>query len=311
MKNRTICFIGQIDIGENSSKIKMLLTKNLMKFILNGYKCICVDDRLGFDELSFDTVVKIKKLYVDLSPIKIILYEDTKGTVVKRDKEQYENFCELSKEADFHNSFYGRTRTKSANKKHIPMIERSSICVTYFNANADEETLRSLEFAKQKGLKIINIYDEMNNDELLVDPCKYELYFYEYDFFEEKEKVVPKWDSNQAEIFNELGLNKFVKDRSYTPKKVIEKDKITFFRLKDKLSLYARQHKGSIRAVVNTEKWEARIDVTLPYFRCVTVEEHNLIKDITQNTKCFSMLPLKDGGVLWSIIIPYFENIEQ
>lgn len=311
MKNRTICFIGQIDIGENSSKIKMILAKKMMKFILNGYKCFCVDDRLGFDELSFDTVVKLKKLYVDLSPINIVLYEDTKGTIVKRNKEHSEKFSELAEEADFHIAFYGRTRTKTANKKHIPMIERSSICVTYFDSNVDEETVRVIEFAKQQGLKILNIYDEMNNDDLLVEPCKYELYFYEYDFFEEKEKVVPKWDSNQTEIFNELGLAKFVKDRSYTPKKVIEKDKRTFFRLKDKLTLYARQHKGSISAVVNTEKWEARIDVTLPYFRCVTVDEHNLIKDITLNTKCFSMLPLKDGGVLWSIIIPYFENIEQ
>ncbi len=311
MKNSTICFIGQIDIGENSSKIKMILAKKMMKFIINGYKCFCVDDRLGFDELSFDVIVKFKKLYVDLQSFNIILHENTRGAIVKRDKEHSKVFNELAVEAYHRNSYYGATRTKTVIPKHISMIKDSSVCVTYFDSSADEETLRSLGFAKQQGLKILNLYDEMNNDDLLVEPCKYELYFYEYDFFEEKEKVVPKWDSNQAEIFNELGLNKFVKDRSYTPKKVIEKDKITFFRLKDKLSLYARQHKGSIRAVVNTEKWEARIDVTLPYFRCVTVEEHNLIKDITQNTKCFSMLPLKDGGVLWSIIIPYFENIEQ
>ena len=63
MKNNTICFVGQIDIGENSSKIKMLLAKYLIKFILDGYKYFYVDDRLGFDELSFDTVVKFKRLY--------------------------------------------------------------------------------------------------------------------------------------------------------------------------------------------------------------------------------------------------------
>ncbi len=311
MRNNTICFVGQIDIGENSSKIKMLLAKYLIKFILDGYKYFCVDDRLGFDELSFDTVVKFKRLYADLPPVKIVLFEDTKGTVVKRNKEQSETFCELAKETDIHNAFYGRPRTKGANRKHIPMVEQSSICVTYFNSGVDEETIRVLEYAKQQGLKIINIYDEMNNNELFVEPCKFELYFYEYDFGEEKEKIVPKWDSNQIEIFNELGLAKFVKDRNYAPKKIIEKDKKSFFRLKDKLTLYARQHNGSVRAVINTEKWEARIDVTLPFFKCVTVDEHNLIKDITLNTKAFSILPLKDGGILWSIIIPYFENIEQ
>lgn len=94
------------------------------------------------------------------------------------------------------------------------------------------------------------------------------------------------------------------------PKMVVPENRRTYERLLKRCDEWAQQNGGKIYAIIDYEKWDSKIKLTLPFVEFVLDDEMELLQDIAQNTRsvCFD---LSDDGnsIVMTIFISYFEEI--
>lgn len=94
------------------------------------------------------------------------------------------------------------------------------------------------------------------------------------------------------------------------PKIVVPENRKTYERLLQRCDQMAQQHGGKIYAVIDYEKWDSKIKLTLPFVEFVLDDEMELLQDIAQNTRSVCFDPSEDGSsIVMTIFISYFEEI--
>lgn len=132
------------------------------------------------------------------------------------------------------------------------------------------------------------------------------IYEKDYSITEQKEPKSP-------DIFTQLLENGFF-DMYGTlidqlPKKVIEKDKETYERVLHTCDDYAKQWHGKVYGIVDYDKWESHIHLTLPFLEIVSEEDRAFWKDIVDNASTICVENTEDGNVKLKINIDYFEEV--
>lgn len=93
------------------------------------------------------------------------------------------------------------------------------------------------------------------------------------------------------------------------PKEIIEKDKETYERVLQSCDLYAQRMHGKVYGIVDYEKWESHIYLTVPFLELVDDEDREIWKDIVENVGTICVETTEDGKVRIRILIDYFREV--
>lgn len=112
------------------------------------------------------------------------------------------------------------------------------------------------------------------------------------------------------EIAVETGFFKTYNDimRSI-PKVIVPEDKKNYEELLRKLDSLAKRRGGMIRGIVNYEKFDSHIYITLPFFEFSHKEEHELLAELESKAHSLTFTVTDDGMIQLSVMINYFEEI--
>lgn len=93
------------------------------------------------------------------------------------------------------------------------------------------------------------------------------------------------------------------------PKVIVPEDKKNYEELLYKLDTLAKRRGGTIRGIVNYEKFDSHIYITLPFFEFSHEEEHNLLAELESKAHSLTFTVTDDGMIQLSVMINYFEEI--
>lgn len=130
---------------------------------------------------------------------------------------------------------------------------------------------------------------------------------YEADYRrKDKSEEIPK----AFEVAVETGFFKTYNDimRSI-PKVIVPEDKKNYEELLRKLDSLAKRRGGMIRGIVNYEKFDSHIYITLPFFEFSHKEEHELLAELESKAHSLTFTVTDDGMIQLSVMINYFEEI--
>lgn len=130
---------------------------------------------------------------------------------------------------------------------------------------------------------------------------------YEADYRrKDKSEEIPK----AFEVAVETGFFKTYNDimRSI-PKVIVPEDKKNYEELLQKLDFLAKRRGGMIRGIVNYEKFDSHIYITLPFFEFSHKEEHELLAELESKAHSLTFTVTDDGMIQLSIMINYFDEI--
>ena len=130
---------------------------------------------------------------------------------------------------------------------------------------------------------------------------------YEADYRrKDKSEEIPK----AFEVAVETGFFKTYNDimRSI-PKVIVPEDKKNYEELLQKLDSFAKRRCGMIRGIVNYEKFDSHIYITLPFFEFSHKEEHELLAELESKAHSLTFTVTDDGMIQLSIMINYFDEI--
>ena len=154
VKAKTCCFSGHRRLPLDSLNIvKESLESNVEALIQNGYIYFGTGGALGFDTIAAQIILKLKEKY---SHIKLILVlpciNQTKGWK-KDDVEIYESIKKSADKVVYTSDDYLPGCMQIRNQH---LVNYSSVCICY-KKNETGGTAYTVNYAKEKGLQIINI----------------------------------------------------------------------------------------------------------------------------------------------------------
>lgn len=156
MKNRTCCFTGHRRLSaEQAEVVKVKLKYTLTEMIKEGYLYFGTGGALGFDTLAALTVLELKKEYLRIKLILVLpCVNQTRGWN-KKDVEVYDYIKSKCDKCVYTSRDY---TDDCMLKRNRHLVDNSSLCICYLNRNTGG-TAYTVRYARQKGLKIINLAD--------------------------------------------------------------------------------------------------------------------------------------------------------
>ena len=151
---KTCCFTGHRTIPESEyAEMQKSLESELTQLINQGTRYFGAGGALGFDTMSALSVLKLRK---NFSLIRLILVlpckDQTKGWSEK-DIKIYNNILQNADKVVYTSKHYYRG---CMHKRNRHLVDNSQICICYLT-DSKGGTAYTVDYAKQKGLRIINL----------------------------------------------------------------------------------------------------------------------------------------------------------
>ncbi len=157
MKEKTCCFSGHRTIPANEiNQIKELLSKTIEMLIKKGVVYYGCGGAVGFDMLAAQTIIELKKFFPQIKLIMVYPCQNQTKYWNLTDTEKYNFIKANSDKRVYISEFYNNSCMIERNKY---LVNYSSYCICYFNG-AYGGTEFTVKYAKEKGLKIINLYNK-------------------------------------------------------------------------------------------------------------------------------------------------------
>ena len=133
---------------------------------------------------------------------------------------------------------------------------------------------------------------------------------YEKDYAEEHEKNRQSEDVDiLAQAISGGFLKRLEDSLRAIPKMIIPEYKANYEYLLKMCDDLAKQLGGHIRGVVDYERWEAAIDVVLPYAEFANQDGLLLLKSMAEKALSVTFRATDDGNTRIRLYVPYFENL--
>ena len=153
MRNKTCCFTGHRQIGNNESEIRSKLKNELIKLINKGVIYFGTGGALGFDTIAAETIIELKKNFPHIKLILVIPCANQTELWSNKDIEKYNLIkCQADKIKILSPYYYDGCML--ARNRH--MVDCSSTLICYIRKNSGG-TYYTLNYAQKKGLNIIKI----------------------------------------------------------------------------------------------------------------------------------------------------------
>lgn len=150
-----VCFTGHRKIATDSLTLKRRLREELCALIEKGADEFIAGGALGFDTIAAITVLGLKKEYPH---IKLSLYIPCPEQDIKWNEDEKALYRDILKSADnvkCISDFYTDTCMRERNKA---MVEEADVCIAYHDGRVRSGTAMTVNYAKKKGIEIINLY---------------------------------------------------------------------------------------------------------------------------------------------------------
>lgn len=156
MKEKTCCFTGHRDVSAlKLPALKIRLKKEIEKLIDDGYETFVAGGAIGFDTLSAQAVLKLKKSYPHIKLHLALPCENQDKYWTESQKAEYARIFE---EADSH-EYVSRSYTRYCMfQRNRRMVDLSSAVIAYYDGEDKGGTAMTVKYAMQKQINIINIY---------------------------------------------------------------------------------------------------------------------------------------------------------
>lgn len=114
-----------------------------------------------------------------------------------------------------------------------------------------------------------------------------------------------------AELMQNDLLKQYASFVENTPKHIVEEDKANYEYLLKQCDALAKQSYGHILGIVDHEKYQSVIRLTLPFIEFSSDEELHILKEIAEKASCVSFMVQEGNSVTMSIFIDYFAEDES
>lgn len=154
IKNKCCCFTGhrpeKLHLPE--TEIKRLLKKAIMQAVMDGYTTFISGMARGLDMWAAETVLELKKVN-DISLIAVSPYYGFEKHWDAANKAKYYDIIDAAEEVKFMQSEYSKA---SFHIRNAYMVDNSARVIAAYNGTPGG-TKNTVEYARKKGLEIINI----------------------------------------------------------------------------------------------------------------------------------------------------------
>ena len=153
-REKTACFTGHRNISiSEKTMVKQQLLIELENLIEKGITYFGTGGALGFDTLAAQTVLSLKKEYPKIKLILVLpCKEQTRGWQ-ETDIKIYNHILNQADMVVYISQWYYRGCMHARNRH---LVNYSDICICYLTAPTGG-TAYTVQYAKQKGLRIINV----------------------------------------------------------------------------------------------------------------------------------------------------------
>ena len=154
MREHTCCFTGHRRIPqERILTIRNNLKDVVVSAIKDGYLYFGAGGALGFDTLAAQTVLELKKQYVQIRLILVLPCLSQTIYWREQDISEYERIKRCADKVVYTSQEYTRD---CMNKRNRHLVDNSGLCICYFNEETGG-TAYTVNYAKAQGLRIISL----------------------------------------------------------------------------------------------------------------------------------------------------------
>lgn len=158
-KNTSCCFTGHRIIDNSTREALFLaLDKKIRSLIESGVTNFITGGALGFDTIVAETVLNLRDTdfpHITLS-LALPCREQTKGW----NRYQKEKYNEILNKADNIHYISKEYTPDCMMKRNMYMVDNSNYCIFYL-LNTRSGTYKTVSYAMDQNLELINIFDEM------------------------------------------------------------------------------------------------------------------------------------------------------
>jgi len=158
MKDKTCCFTGHRSIPENKKEeLKEVLKLEIIKLINQGVCFFGAGGALGFDTLAAQAVLELKEQYPH---IKLILVFPCYNQTYRWKKQDVKVYEDIKSKCDKYVYTSEEYDGQCMMKRNRHLVDYSKFCICYLEKEVGG-TAYTVDYAKSRGLKIINIANEI------------------------------------------------------------------------------------------------------------------------------------------------------
>lgn len=159
-KNITCFFTGHRSYPQkNSSGLVSVLDRSIAEAADMGYENFICGGAVGFDTLAACRVIVAAEA---MPQIKLILALPCRDQTARWKKlydiSLYQRIKGLASEIIYVSDVYSEGCMHARNRM---MADSSSRCIAYYNGSASGGTAYTVRYARESGLKLVNLYDEL------------------------------------------------------------------------------------------------------------------------------------------------------
>ena len=154
---KTCCFSGHREISAAGyPDIAYQLELKIIDLISQGYTVFYDGGALGFDVLAAKTVIRAKEIFPHVQLNLILPCKDQDKKWKESDRNEYKEILSKADHIEYVSERYTRDCLFRRNRR---LVDSSRVCLCYLNKNKGG-TAYTVEYAKNQGVRIINIADE-------------------------------------------------------------------------------------------------------------------------------------------------------
>jgi uncharacterized phage-like protein YoqJ len=155
-RNRTACFTGHRKIPvQDIDKISSMLDYVIEQLYQKGVVFYGAGGAYGFDMLAEEAVLRAKKYHKEIKLILVLPCKEQDKYWSEKDKNLYSKVLERADKIVYVSEEYTKDCMMLRNRH---LINYSGYCIAYLSKD-NGGTAYTVNFARQKGLKIINLVD--------------------------------------------------------------------------------------------------------------------------------------------------------
>ena len=154
LKNKTVCFSGHRKLNSAEAEfVYNTLLRVIEELIKAGYIYYGSGGALGFDTVAAYAVLKLKEKYPYIKLILVLPCRNQTAFWQRKDQKSYESLKKRADKIVYTENLYCNGCMQKRNRH---LVENSSVLVCYLKKSSGG-TAYTLRYAKEKGLKIINV----------------------------------------------------------------------------------------------------------------------------------------------------------
>lgn len=158
--NYICCFTGHREISsKDTRRIPAALKNIILEEYLKGARIFRAGGALGFDTLAALSVLDLKKKHPDITLELCLPCHDQAEKWNWYSRKIYNHILKHSDSIKYASEKYTRTCMHDRNRM---LVDGSTVCIAYYMGGGGG-TSYTFNYAISKGIKIINVFDILNN----------------------------------------------------------------------------------------------------------------------------------------------------